>query len=250
MTYQAEYERLVARTYDDAYAVIRDPSGDAAFYRFMAETQGGPLLELGCGTGRVLLEVAKTGIECVGLDASREMLRVLREKKPPDTVAVVHAHMESFDLGEGRFRLITAPFRAVQHLLDVPSQLAALNNVRRHLARGGAFAFDVFDPDLARTAVAHEPESLEATFRHQAHEVRRYTTVVRDASAQIMTVTFRFESDAPELVGSARFQMRWYYRYELEHLLDRAGFTDLTFYRDFARTPWSHGRETVVVARP
>ena len=86
MTYEAEYERLVARTYDDAYAIIRDSSGDAAFYQSMAEADEGPLLELGCGTGRILLKVAETGIACVGIDASEEMLNVLSEKKPPDNV--------------------------------------------------------------------------------------------------------------------------------------------------------------------
>ena len=249
MTYEAEYERLVARTYDDAYAIIRDSSGDAAFYQSMAEADEGPLLELGCGTGRILLKVAETGIACVGIDASEEMLNVLSEKKPPDNVTLVHDHMETFDLGEGRFGLITAPFRVLQHLLDSPSQLAALNNIRRHLTPKGAFVFDVFDPKLARMAVNQEPEVLDARFQYQGHEMRRYTSLTRDLSTQVMTVTFRFEGH-PEFVGSTRIKMRWYYRYELEHLLGRAGFTDLTFYRDFARTSWSSGGEIVVIARP
>ena len=79
MTYEVEYERLFARTYDSVYAVIRDASGDSAFYRSMAEETGEPLLELGCGTGRVLLNSAETGLEYVGIDASNEMLDVLRD---------------------------------------------------------------------------------------------------------------------------------------------------------------------------
>jgi len=79
MTYEVEYERLFARTYDSVYAVIRDASGDSAFYRSMVEETGGPLLELGCGTGRVLLNSAETGLEYVGIDASNEMLDVLRD---------------------------------------------------------------------------------------------------------------------------------------------------------------------------
>jgi len=103
MAYEVEYERLVARTYDSVYAVIRDSSGDSAFYRSMAEETGGPLLELGCGTGRILLDSAETGIECVGLDASNEMLEVLREKNPPENISLVHGRIEDFDLGAGRF---------------------------------------------------------------------------------------------------------------------------------------------------
>ena len=249
MTYEVEYERLIARTYDGVYALVRDPSGDSAFYRSMAEETGGPLLELGCGTGRVLLNSAETGIECVGLDASNEMLDVLREKNPPGNVTLVHGRIENFDLGSGRFRLITAPFRAMQHLLDPQSQLAALRNIHRHLTPDGVFVFDVFDPNLAAIAVAEEPEVLDATFAYQGNEMRRYVTVVRDLSTQVMALTFRFEGENADLVGSTRFHMRWYYRYEIEHLLARAGFADITFFRDFARTTWTSGAEIVVVAR-
>lgn len=249
MTYEVEYERLVARTYDSVYAVIRDSSGDSAFYRSIAEETGGPLLELGCGTGRVLLNSAATGIECVGLDASSEMLQVLREKNPPENVSLVQDRIESFDLGFGRFRLITAPFRTMQHLLDPQSQLAALRNIHRHLAPEGVFAFDVFDPNLAAIAVEKEPEVLDATFEYQGDEMRRYAAVSRDLSTQVMSVTFRFEGENADLVGSTRFHMRWYYRYEIEHLLARADFTDVTFFRDFVRTPWSSGSEIVVMAR-
>ena len=249
MTYGVEYERLIARTYDSVYAVVRDPSGDSAFYHSMAAETGGPLLELGCGTGRVLLDSAATGVECVGLDASQEMLDVLREKNPPENVSLVHGRIEDFDLGCDRFRLITAPFRALQHLLDPHSQLAALRNIHRHLTSEGVFVFDVFDPKLDAMAVEKEPEVLDATFEYQGDEMRRYVTVARDLSTQVMALTFRFEGDNADLVGSTLFHMRWYYRYEVEHLLARAGFEDVTFYRDFARTPWSSGSEIVVVAR-
>src|SRR6476469_2162090 len=115
---------------------MRDPSGDAAFYRGLARDAGGPVMEPGCGTGRVLLPIAALGIPCVGVDASPAMLAALRAKSPPPNLELVEARMETFDLGERRFRLITCPFRAFQHMLDVPSQLATLANVRRHLAPG------------------------------------------------------------------------------------------------------------------
>src|SRR5262245_10926748 len=124
-----EYERILARTYDPVYEAARDPSGDVAFYVEQARENGGPVLELGCGTGRVLLPTAQLGLSCVGLDASEEMLAVLREKKPPQNVEIVNGRMETFDLGERRFRLVTAPFRAMQHLLDIEAQLATLENI-------------------------------------------------------------------------------------------------------------------------
>jgi SAM-dependent methyltransferase len=255
MVYRDVYEELLASSYDDLYRGLRDPSGDVAFYVALAREIGGPVLELGCGTGRVLLPIAATGVACVGLDASPAMLDVLRGKQPPSNVELVQGRMEaSFALGDARFRLVISPFRALQHLLDVDSQLAMLANVRRHLAADGVFAFDVFDPKLDRIAIADETEHLAATFMHGGRQVRRWDAVRRDLSTQVMRVKFRFESDGPggpgdPDLGSTEVSLRWFYRYELEHLLARAGFTNLTFYGGFDRRPWRAEGDTVVVAR-
>ena len=242
-----EYEGVLARNYDALYGVMRDPSGDAAFYRALAEETGGPVLELGCGTGRVLLPIAALGIPCVGVDASPAMLAVLRGKNPPPTLELVEARMETFDLGARRFRLAIAPFRAFLHLLDVPSQLAALANIRRHLAPGGAFAFDIFDPKLAWIMAPGENERLDATFTIDGVETRRFAKVRTDLATQIMDVTFRFEPAQTD--GNTTVRLRWFYRYEMEHLLARAGFTDVTFYGGYDRRPWRPEGETVIVAR-
>jgi ubiquinone/menaquinone biosynthesis C-methylase UbiE len=249
MTYADEYQRLLCRTYDGVYSVLRNPSGDVEFYVEQAQESGGPVLELGCGTGRILIPTARAGVECVGLDGSPEMLAVLREKSPPANVQLVQGLLESFDLGERRFRLISAPFRVLQHLLDIDVQLAALSNVRRHLAPGGAFVFDVFDPKLERMAQTLVPESEGQAFTYEGHSMRRFDSIRTDLSSQVMSVTFRYEGGPEELQGTSEVKMRWYYRYELEHLLKRAGFSDLTFYRDFAKTPWSSGGEIIIVAR-
>jgi SAM-dependent methyltransferase len=242
-----EYEGVLARNYDALYGVMRDPSGDAAFYRALAEETGGPVLELGCGTGRVLLPIAALGIPCVGVDASPAMLAALRAKNPPPNLELVEGRMETFDLGARRFALVTSPFRAFLHLLDVPSQLAALANIRRHLAPGGAFAFDVFDPKLAWIMAPGENERLDATFTIDGVETRRFAKVRTDLATQIMAVTFRFEP--AHTAGNTTVRLRWFYRYEMEHLLARAGFTDVTIYGGYDRRPWRPEGETVIVAR-
>ena len=242
-----EYEGVLARNYDALYGVMRDPSGDAAFYRALAEESGGPVLELGCGTGRVLLPIAALGIPCVGVDASPAMLAALRAKNPPPNLELVEARMETFDLGARRFALVTSPFRAFLHLLDVPSQLAALANIRRHLAPGSVFAFDIFDPKLAWIDAPGENERLDATFTIDGVETRRFVKVRTDLATQIMEVTFRFEP-APD-AGNTTVRLRWFYRYEMEHLLARAGFTDVTIYGGYDRRPWRPEGETVIVAR-
>jgi ubiquinone/menaquinone biosynthesis C-methylase UbiE len=249
VAYSDAYSRLVARHYDALNDVLRGSSQDVVFYRALALASGGPVLELGCGTGRVLLPIARDGVACVGLDASRDMLDVLRAKDPPAQLELVHARMESFDLGERRFPLVTIPFRALSHLLDVDAQLAALANARRHLTRGGRLALDVFDPNLARTALAEEPEQLAASAETPRGRVRRYDRVSRDPARQVLTLHVRFVADAPEDCGEGELQLRWFYRYELEHLLARAGFAIEALYGGFDHRPWRPGGETVVIAR-
>ena len=183
MAYAEKYQSLIAQTYDDVYSVIRDPSGDVAFYVAQAAEAGGPVLEIGCGTGRILIPTARIGIECIGLDSSPEMLALLLEKNPPANLQLVNGQMSDFDLGEGRFQLITAPFRVLQHLLDIDSQLVALANVRQHLAPGGAFVFDVFDPkarDHGSIGGArggwfriHSPGLRDATLRQRTERLER-----------------------------------------------------------------------------
>lgn len=102
---------------------------DVASYVKQAQESGGPGLELGCGTGRVLIPPARAGIEIVGVDLSRSMLAICRDKlaREPDDVRarveMVEADMRRFDLGR-EFRLVTLPFRPFQHLMTVQDQLS------------------------------------------------------------------------------------------------------------------------------
>jgi hypothetical protein len=135
--------------------------------------------------------------------------------------------MQRFDLTGERFGLVFSAFRAFQHLYTVEDQLACLACVRRHLAPAGRFAFDVFAPRLERTALIEEPEVVDLRFQHEGEDVVRYATVSRDRVVQILNVRFRYERWRDgRVIGNehASFRMRWFWRYELEHLLARAGF--------------------------
>ena len=248
--YEERYDRLMADHYDGTYDQLRTPSGDAGFYADLAARTGGPVLELGCGTGRVLLPIAQTGLPCVGVDASPAMLDVLRQKSPPANLELVQGTLEAFSL-DRRFALVFSAFRVVQHLATVDQQLAWLARVHEHLADDGLLAFDVFDPDLARMAVAEDPEVHDATFADGDDEVRRYVSAVRDRPTQVMDLTMRFERLRDgEVVGTSitKLSMRWFYRYELEHLLARAGFELVELYGGFDRRPVGSG-DLVFVAR-
>src|SRR5262249_16400485 len=128
--------------------------GDIDFYVNEAQKSGGPLLEIGCGTGRVRVPIAAAGVEAVGLELSSRMLLLCREKlalEPPDVrcrVELIQGDMRQFDLGR-QFPLITIPFRPLQLLVTVDDQLSCLETVRRHLVTGGKLILDVFNPSLA-----------------------------------------------------------------------------------------------------
>ncbi len=239
--FEEGYGTATARYYDAAYAGETELAGDVEFYTSLARECGGSVLELGCGTGRVLLEVARMGVPCTGLDASQAMLSALRAKSPPPTLRLVHAPMQRFALGPGeRFGLAFSAFRAFQHLIEVEDQLGCLRCVRAHLAPGSVFAFDVFCPRMARTAVAEEPWAEDRRFQLDGDDVVRLVSVHRDIPRQCMTVDMRYvrtHEGRQVAEDEVTFQMRWFWRYELEHLLARAGFDRVEIFGDFERSP-------------
>lgn len=248
------YGNVTARFYDAAYATLEHLGADVDFYRELARASGGPVLELGCGTGRALLAIASDGIECVGLDASPDMLAALRAKPGAEGLRLVEGRMQDLDVAGERFALIFSAFRAFQHLDTVASQLACLARVKAHLAPGGCFAFDVFNPRLDRIWVEEEPEEADLRFQQDGEEVVRYVASRRDRASQTVFLDMRYERRREgRVVGNetATFRMRWFTRFELEHLLARAGFAEVAIFGDFDRSPI--GRESpslVVVACP
>ena len=120
---------------------------DVPFFVEKATASGGEVLELGCGTGRVLIPIARAGVSITGLDLSISMLEVCRNKlrSEPDEIQqnanILQGDMRSFDLHR-QFALVIIPFRPFQHLLRVEDQLACLHSVHHHLTPDGRFIFD------------------------------------------------------------------------------------------------------------
>jgi SAM-dependent methyltransferase len=250
-----------AAMYDAIYA-SRD---DAGFWRSVAAGSGGPLLELGCGTGRVLVPLARAGFEITGLDLSSAMLERCRAKvlsEPPhvhERVRLVEADMTSFDLGR-RFAAITCPFGGFQQLRTVEQQLACLDRCRTHLLPGGTLVLDLPNPDPAPAAYAgDEPADGEATADEvdwsDGRRIRWWVTVTGyERAEQWNECELTFE--VIEHGGMARrstetISLRYIFRYELEHLLVRAGFRIIALYGDYDRAPFSDGSPAMIaVAEP
>ena len=239
---------IAADLYD--YVVPYANRPDVAFYVDQARISGGSVLELGCGTGRVLVPTARAGLAITGIDASPHMLAICRRRlaaEPSEIqsrVTLIEADMRSFDLA-GRFALATIPFRPFQHLLTVEDQLACLAAVRRHLSDNGRLVFDLFNPSLDLLAnhplgveTGHEPEFVTPDGRRVT---RCYRTVAQDRFQQ--TGSHELIYDVTHCDGSKErlvhpFTLRYIFRFEAEHLLARAGFAVEHLFSDYARSPY------------
>ena len=250
------FYKVIAPYYDQDYEDILK-GADIAFYRRMAETCGEPVLEMGCGTGRVLLPLARAGFSIHGMDSSVDMLAQLRrrlESEPADVrarVAVTHGDIRSTDLAP-RFRLVIAPGNVMHSFLERCDQRAWLRNARRHLAPGGSLCFDVFQPDYRRLTAA--PEWLPDTDRtdpQTGHRLKRFVRAVHELEWQRFRVDMRWVTeDADGRVlseDSAAVMQRWFTRGELENLLELEGLQAADYWGGFEGEPFGTGAHNQVV---
>lgn len=239
---------LIADLYD--YVMPYRTRPDIDFYVEAARACGGPALEVGCGTGRILIPTARAGVSITGLDLSTDMLQVCRKRLQDEPEAVrsrirlVEADMRNFDLGQ-TFQLITLPFRPFQHLTSVDDQLSCLQTLHRHLADGGRLIFDLYNPMLEALVKDNLGQELgeepEFTTPDGRRVVRCYRIVSRDLFNQIQQTELIYYVTYPDgrqerLVHA--FPMRYLFRFEAEHLLVRGGFAVEHLYADFDKSPF------------
>jgi SAM-dependent methyltransferase len=254
---------LDAELYDIVHA---DYDDDITFYVEEAIQANGPCLELGCGTGRVLLPVAEAGAAVVGLDTSQPMLARARRKvqalplEVRQRITLVRGDMRTVDL-PARFALIYAPFRAFLHLLQVEDQITTLRNIHRHLEPGGRLALNFFDPSLEYIAAHSGPigGALHATGEtfhdpHNNHLLVEYATVHYNQHLQRIDQYFVYDEVdwRGHVVGRLyrSLQMRYIFRWEFEHLLARCGFDVVALFGSFDRQPHLQpGQELIWVAQ-
>jgi SAM-dependent methyltransferase len=246
----AEYDEYAtaADLYD--YVVPYRNRPDVNFYVEAAVESGGPVLEVACGTGRVLIPTARAGVAITGLDASPRMLAICRERLEREAadvrsrVQLAEADMRAFSLRQ-TFPLITIPFRPFQHLLTVEDQLACLECVRRHLTANGRLIVDLFNPwleRLAKTEIGKETDEEPEFFTPDGRRViRRQKTVAEDRFNQVNQYELIYYVTHPDgreerLVHA--FRLRYLFRFEAEHLLARAGFRVEQLYSGFDKSPY------------
>jgi len=247
-----------AQVYDSANA--QDMSVRVMpFWLALAQESGGPVLELACGTGRVLLPLARAGIEVTGLDLSPHMLAMARRKLAREEqdvrarVRLVEGDMRDFALDD-RFALILIPFRSFHALLERSDQKRCLQCCAAHLKPGGRLAIDVFDPRLSRIST---PGGVDEAPREypgpDGAAVRQTGHTDYDLPNQRLVWHARYECAGPDGTITVRehsLQLRYFFRFEMEWMLEACGFEVEALYGDFDRKPFAaEGREMIFVAR-
>ena len=249
---------VIAPFYDQDYAGILEGK-DVAFYLQLAEAAGGPVIEMGCGTGRVLIPLARAGITIHGMDSSQAMLDQLHASLESETaetrsrVSLTHGDIRSTDVGR-RFALVTVPANVPHSFLERHEQRAWLANARRHLAPGGALCFDVFQPNFQIMLLPPGEWFLDAD-RFDArtgHRVRRFHRCEHELEFQRFRVEMRWveEDTAGHTLSetSSSIMQRWFTRGELELLLELEGFRITDYWGNFDRAPFGAGATHQIVS--
>ena len=227
----------------DAIARLYDPWSrsvveDIEFYVEEAIRSGGPVVELGVGTGRIAIPTAAAGIDVIGVDSSQGMLDVCAEAAREAGVAarldLRRGDLRDPPVGE-RVRLVTCPFRAYLHLDDDAARLDALRAAHRLLLPDGRLVFDVFAPGR---------DDIEETHaRWLEREPGIYERADWDTDAQVLRLSVRGPGGETTMTLSWLEPARW------QALLAEAGFAAEAVYGWFDRRPYAGGEDTVFVAR-
>jgi len=229
-----EYPQNYARFYDLIYNQLRD-SVDHEFFQSQISQVKGKILETGVGTGRFFIDALNRGADIYGIDISKSMIDVLYSKlnkEQHNRISLQNITDFEFDF---KFDLIIAPFRVFMHLMDKEDQLNALNNVYRHLNENGRFIFDVFIPDLAQLLTnAHNVTDFEAEYE-PGRKVKRTVSTLPDLLNQTIKILFHLEWDHGNELKSEDWEipLRYFFRYELEHLVERSDFRSYKILGDY-----------------
>jgi SAM-dependent methyltransferase len=240
-----------AELYDVIFAGYRE---DLDFYVSAAKQARGPVLEVGCGTGRVMIPCLQAGADVDGLDLHAEMLAVLKRKAQALglKVRVYQADMRDFTTPR-RYALVTIPFNAFVHNLTTQDQLKTLRVCREHLEPGGALTVSLFHPrfDLITAPEGVPVLETETTHPQTGRTLRLYDTRTMDRVNQIQHSNNEIQELDAEgnviAVHRSETAMRWTYKAEMELLLHVAGYARWQTLGGFDGRPLARDDDQMVV---
>ena len=248
----------------DAYASIAslyaidfaDVVDDVDFYRSLARHTTGPIVEFMCGTGRVCVPLACDGHQVTGVDISEAMLAHIPSHRQYHTnlpLISVQADMLSWEPDQ-KYGLAIVALNSFMHLQTTTEHLAALQVAYRALRPGGTLVIDLFNPDMRHLPDYKGDLVLDKQFETpDGRIVQKFVAQWSDTAQQRIHVVFMYDiNDASQRIQrvNASFAMRYFWRYELEHLLARGGFTVEDVYGNYELAPYeAESSQLIVVAR-
>ncbi len=257
------YFGFAAQLLEQGWATTEDPYGpqscydstiafshDIPFYQELAMMYGGPILDLGCGTGRVLLPLSQSGYKVTGVDQSESMLRECRHKLEAYglTASIVQQDMRLFDLAEASFGLILIPYCSMIYMIDDNDRRQVLRRAYEHLRPGGGFAFDfqatpVQEGDSQPWLALQGIDPLRGDVLVQVAQMRGLTADRR----LINQINYRHSERSTSISVQASLEAT-ISADRMQELLKEAGFEVRGTYEDFERTRYRTGEECVILA--
>lgn len=224
------------------------------YYTGLAKEAKGPVLDICCGTGRILLPCLQACVDIEGLDLFVPMLDTLRQKSSELGLSpcLHQADMSDFDLPR-RYALVMIPFNAFGHNMTQEAQIRCLSLCRQHLLPGGLLAFDTFFPSLAIIGTPQNTRVLEGEMPHPSTclPMRMYDTRSFDRVAQVQNSINELEllaaDGSVQQVYRSGMSLRYIFKNEMALLLRAAGFARFEIYGNFDRRPLIHEDDAMIV---
>ncbi|MDZ7798653.1 MAG: class I SAM-dependent methyltransferase [Patescibacteria group bacterium] len=214
-------------------------------------------LEIGCGTGRILLLALKKGYKIEGLDGSKSMLKKLKEKAKKENLEpkTYFADMKNFKLDK-KYNLIIVPFRTFLHLDSVQEQKESLKNFYRHLKKNGRLILNFFNPDYKRMSFQKNKKEFHSIVKDPVtkNKIKIYAiNHYYPANQTIKTKFIHEEVDKNNLLLNKKeynLKLKYIFRFEFEHLLTLMKFKPLKLYGSFKRRKFTdESREMIWIAK-
>jgi SAM-dependent methyltransferase len=246
-----DFYASLARFYDLENA---DFTEDLAFWTDLAREHGGPILELGCGSGRVLLHLAREGLETYGVDSSPAMLDLARRRLAHQPALAQRVHLLEADFTrldlQRAFPLVLLPFNTFAHLTESAAIREALAAIAAHLAPGGSAVFALPNP-IPIFGSPTEGLVLERTFRDESRGVivQQFSSLRVDRAAQLGRITWLYDeiaADGTVTRTPVPMTLRYFFPNELTGLLERAGLRLTHLWGDYDRAPFAEESPTLI----
>ena len=242
-----------ARFYDHDY---RHYDHDIELIAALADEWGDPILELGCGTGRLLVPLATADHALTGVDISPALLAISRRKLDAldlgERVTLVQTDMRDLALDERNFQFAFCTSNTLMHLTTQQEQLACLRSVHAHMAKDGLLLIDLFNPDLTRLFAVNGVQELADQWVDEATgaDVLKWSVRTFDLAEQTQETLFIYEetfADGTVKRTLCPFPLRFLWRSEAELMLQIAGFQVEDVLGDFDGEPYHSASDHLIL---